>query len=76
MVPLYTETARFKWVGHKNELCFLRDTLLVGLLSSFFGGGSGVYIYGCSFWVSDSFFLVERKKENSDNYGHDFSDDF
>ena len=28
MVSLYTETASFKWPGHKNELCFFRDTLL------------------------------------------------
>ena len=29
MVSLHTETARFKWVGHKNEFCFLRNTLLL-----------------------------------------------
>ena len=28
MVSLHTETARFKSPGHKNELCFFRDTLL------------------------------------------------
>ena len=28
MVSLHIETARFKWVGHKNELCFFWDTLL------------------------------------------------
>ena len=27
MVSLHTETAKFKWVGHKNEFCFLRNTL-------------------------------------------------
>ena len=28
MVSLHKETARFKSPGHKNELCFLWDTLL------------------------------------------------
>ena len=28
MVSWHTETARFKSSGHKNELCFLRNTLL------------------------------------------------
>ena len=28
MVSLHTETARFKWVGHKNELCLFWNTLL------------------------------------------------
>ena len=28
MVFLHTKTARFKSPGHKNELCFFRDTLL------------------------------------------------
>ena len=27
MVSLHTETARFKSPGHKNELCFFRNTL-------------------------------------------------
>ena len=25
----YIETARFKWPGHKNEVCFFRNTLFV-----------------------------------------------
>ena len=29
MTSLHTETSRFKWVGHKNELFFLRNTLVV-----------------------------------------------
>ena len=28
MASLYTETARFKWPGLRDELCFLWDTLL------------------------------------------------
>ena len=31
MVSLHTETASFKWPGHKNELCFFRNTLLLTL---------------------------------------------
>ena len=31
MVSSHTETARFKWPGHKNELCFFRNTLLLTL---------------------------------------------
>ena len=31
MVSLHTETVRFKWPGHKNELCFFRNTLLTSL---------------------------------------------
>ena len=31
MVSLHIETARFKSPGHKNELCFFRNTLLVNL---------------------------------------------
>ena len=27
MVSLHTETAKFKWVDHKNEFRFLRNTL-------------------------------------------------
>ena len=27
-VFLLTETARYNWVGHKNEFCFLRNTLM------------------------------------------------
>ena len=30
IVSLDTERARFKWVGHKNEFCFLRSTLAGG----------------------------------------------
>ena len=29
LASLYTDTARFEWLGHKNELCFLWDTLVV-----------------------------------------------
>ena len=29
----YTETARFKWPGHKNEFCFLWDTLAIRMIS-------------------------------------------
>ena len=29
MVSLHIETARFKSPGHKNELCFFRDTLML-----------------------------------------------
>ena len=28
MVSLHTETARFRWLGHKNEFCFFRNTLM------------------------------------------------
>ena len=43
MVSLYTETARFKWegLGHRNELCFLRDTLAYRVQ-----GGAGVGLQG------------------------------
>ena len=30
IVSLHTQTARFKWVGHKNELFFLGNTLIPG----------------------------------------------
>ena len=44
MVSLHTETAKFKWVGHKNEFCFLRNTLVDTPLS----------VYVCSCISSDS----------------------
>ena len=31
MVSLHTETARFKRVGHKNELCFFQGHPYVGV---------------------------------------------
>ena len=35
MASLYTETARFKWPGHKNEACFFRNTLLARAVQGF-----------------------------------------
>ena len=45
MVSLHIETARFKWVGHKNELYFLRNTLVGS------GWWAPFYIHGYSgYW--------------------------
>ena len=45
MVSLHTETARFSWVGHKNELYFLRNTLVGS------GWWAPFYIHGYSgYW--------------------------
>ena len=37
MVSLHIETARFKSPGHKNELCFFRNTLMCTTISKFQG---------------------------------------
>ena len=57
-----TEIARFKWVGHKNELCFLSDTLVDMQLEVLLNTEQGEIIVFC-------FFSSEHDNENDNIWG-------